>query len=63
MQPVLDHREWGKTHLEVALGRGTVARGYTVQFTTAMELLGAMVKAHQQGTLEMRLEHYDRPNC
>lgn len=29
----------GKTHLEVALCRKAVARGYTVQFTTAMELL------------------------
>jgi len=28
-----------------------------------MELLGATVKAHQQGTLQMRLEHYSKPNC
>jgi len=28
----------------------------------AVELLGATVKAHQQGTLEMRLEHYSKPN-
>jgi hypothetical protein len=26
----------------VALGREAVARGYTVQFTTAMELIGAL---------------------
>ena len=51
----------GKTHLEVALGREPVARGYTVQFTTAMELLGALVKAQQQGTLEMRLTQYAKP--
>ena len=51
----------GKTHLEVALGREAVARGYTVQFTTAMELLGALVKAQQQGTLEMRLAQYAKP--
>ena len=51
----------GKTHLEVALGREAVARGYTVQFTTAMELLGALVKAQQQGTLEVRLAQYAKP--
>ena len=44
----------GKTHLEVALGREAVARGYTVQFTTAMELLGSLLKAQQQGMLEAR---------
>ena len=51
----------GKTHLEVALGREAVARGYTAQFTTAMELIGALVKAQQQGTLEMRLAQYAKP--
>jgi len=51
----------GKTHLEVALGREAVARGYTVQFTTAMELLGALVKGQQQGTLEAKLAQYSKP--
>jgi DNA replication protein DnaC len=51
----------GKTHLEVALGREAVARGYTVQFTTAMELLGSLVKGQQQGTLESRLAQYGKP--
>ena len=51
----------GKTHLEVALGREAVARGYSAQFTTAMELIGALVKAQQQGTLEMRLAQYAKP--
>ena len=51
----------GKTHLEVALGREAVARGYTVQFTTAMELIGSLVKGQQQGTLEMRLAQYAKP--
>jgi DNA replication protein DnaC len=45
----------GKTHLEVAL-----SRGYTVQFTTAMELLGSLVKGQQQGTLEVRLAQYSK---
>jgi DNA replication protein DnaC len=51
----------GKTHLEVALGREAVSRGYTVQFTTAMELLGSLVKGQQQGNLEMRLAQYSKP--
>ncbi len=51
----------GKTHLEVALGREAVARGYTVQFTTAMELLGSLVKGQQKGTLEARLAQYSKP--
>ena len=51
----------GKTHLEVALGREAVARGYTVQFTTAMELLGSLVKGQHQGTLEVRLAQYSKP--
>jgi len=51
----------GKTHLEVALGREAVARGYTVQFTTAMELLGSLVKGQQQDTLESRLAQYAKP--
>ena len=45
----------------MALGREAVALGYTVQFTTAMELLGALVKGQQQGTLEMRLVQYAKP--
>jgi DNA replication protein DnaC len=52
----------GKTHLEVALGREAVSRGYTVQFTTAMELLGSLVKGQQQGTLEVRLAQYSKSN-
>jgi len=51
----------GKTHLEVALGREAVTRGYTVQFTTAMELLGSLVKGQQQGTLEAKLAQYSKP--
>jgi DNA replication protein DnaC len=51
----------GKTHLEVALGREAVTRGYYVQFTTAIELLGSLVKGQQQGTLKVRLAQYAKP--
>ncbi len=43
------------------MGRAEVSRGYTVQFTTAMELLGSLVKGQQQGSLEMRLAQYSKP--
>ena len=48
----------GKTHLEVALGREAVTKGHRVQFSTATELIGNLVKAQQQGTLEARLTLY-----
>jgi len=32
-----------------------------MQFTTAMELLGSLVKGQQQGNLEMRLAQYSKP--
>ena len=47
--------------LSMAQGREAVARGYTLQFTTAMELLGSLVKGQQQGTLEVRLTQYSKP--
>jgi DNA replication protein DnaC len=34
----------GRIHQEVALGSEAVSRGYTVQSTTAMELLDSLVK-------------------
>ena len=34
----------GKMHLELALGREIVARGSTMRFTAAIELLGLLVK-------------------
>jgi len=50
-----------KTYLELALGREAVSRGDTVQFTTAMDLLGSLVTGQQQGSLEMRLGQYSKP--
>lgn len=51
----------GKTHLAVALGREAVVRGYTVLYTSAMGLVGALAKAHQAGRLEEKLAHYVKP--
>lgn len=51
----------GKTHLAVALGREAVVRGYSVLYTSAMALVGALAKAHVAGRLEERLTHYTKP--
>ena len=51
----------GKTHLAVALGREAVMRGYSVLYTSAMGLIGALAKAHASGTLEERLGYFAKP--
>ena len=51
----------GKTHLAVALGREAVVRGYTVLYTSAMGLVGALAKAHAVGRLEDKLAHDVKP--
>ena len=40
-----------KTHVEVALGKEAVACAYMVQFTTALELFGSLVKDNSRGCL------------
>lgn len=51
----------GKTHLAVALGREAVTRGYSVLYTSAMGLIGALAKAHASGTLDERLGYFAKP--
>lgn len=51
----------GKTHLAVALGREGIRRGYTVLFTQAPALLTHLVRAHQEGKLEEKLNVYAKP--
>lgn len=51
----------GKTHLSVALGRQAISEGYSVRFTTATALMTALVKSQQEGRLEERLTHYNKP--
>ena len=51
----------GKTHLAVALGREAIVAGYTVLFTSAMELVANLAKAQVDGRLEERLTHYAKP--
>ena len=51
----------GKTHLAVALGREAVVRGYSVLYTSAMALIGALARAQEKGTLDERLSFYCKP--
>lgn len=51
----------GKTHLDVALGREVIHRGYTTLFTSATSLVTALTKAHHDGRLKERLSHFAKP--
>ena len=51
----------GKTHLAIALGRAAVEAGYSVLFTSATALLGALSKAETEGQLGERLAFYCKP--
>jgi DNA replication protein DnaC len=51
----------GKTHLAVALGRTAVERGYSVLYTSAMALIGALARGQAEGRLDERLGYYAKP--
>jgi len=51
----------GKTHLAIALGREAITRGYSVLFTTAINLVANLAKAQGEGRLEERLSYYSGP--
>jgi DNA replication protein DnaC len=51
----------GKTHLAIGLGRAAVEAGYSVLFTSATALLGALSKAETEGQLAERLAFYAKP--
>jgi DNA replication protein DnaC len=51
----------GKTHLAIGLGRAAVEAGYSVLFTSATALLGALSKAETEGQLADRLAFYAKP--
>lgn len=51
----------GKSHLAVALGREAIQHGYSVLFTAATALVGALAKAHAEGRLEERLTQFAKP--
>ena len=51
----------GKTHLATALGMAACQKGYSVLFTTAMEMVNQLQAAATDATLVKKLRQYARP--
>jgi DNA replication protein DnaC len=51
----------GKSHLAIGLGLKAIERGYRVLFTTAADLITALLRAANQGRLDDRLKVYTVP--
>ena len=51
----------GKTHLSIALGHTACLRGYSVLFTTAVDIINSLSAAQAHGNLKRELRKYVRP--
>jgi DNA replication protein DnaC len=51
----------GKTHLCIALGHAACVRGYTVLFTTAIDIIHTLSAAAATGTLKRAMQRYVKP--
>jgi DNA replication protein DnaC len=51
----------GKTHLSIALGHTACLRGYSVLFTTAVDIINSLAAAQVHGNLKRELRKYLRP--
>ena len=51
----------GKTHLSIALGHAACLRGYSVLFTTAVDIINCLSAAQAHGNLKRELRKYLRP--
>jgi len=51
----------GKTHLSLALGHAACLRGYSVLFTTAVEIINTLAAAQAHGGLKREMKKYLRP--
>jgi DNA replication protein DnaC len=51
----------GKTHLGIALGHTACLRGYSVLFTTAVDIINSLSAAQAHGNLKRELRKYLRP--
>jgi DNA replication protein DnaC len=51
----------GKTHLSIALGHTACLRGYTVLFTTAVDIINTLSAAQLHGGLKHELRKYLKP--
>ncbi len=52
----------GKTHLATALGHTACLRGYTVLFTTAIDVINSLCAAQNAGRFQAELKKYLRPD-
>ena len=51
----------GKTHLCIALGHAACVRGYSVLFTTAIDIIHTLSAAAATGTLKRSMQRYLKP--
>jgi DNA replication protein DnaC len=51
----------GKTHLSIALGHAACLKGYSVLFTTAVDIINSLAAAQSAGQLKRELRRYLRP--
>jgi DNA replication protein DnaC len=52
----------GKTHLAAAMGHTACLRGYSVLFTTAIDVINSLSAAQNAGRLQAELKKYLRPS-
>ena len=52
----------GKTHLSIALGQAACARGYSVLFTTAIDIIHTLSAAAGTGSLKRTMQRYLKPS-
>jgi DNA replication protein DnaC len=51
----------GKTHLSIALGHAACLKGYSVLFTTAVDIINSLAAAQTTGQLKQQLRRYITP--
>src|ERR1017187_1717426 len=51
----------GKTHLSIALGQAACARGYSVLFTSAIDIIHTLAAAAGTGSLKRTMQRYLKP--
>jgi DNA replication protein DnaC len=52
----------GKSHLAIALGHTACLSGYSVRFTTAIDIINTLTAAQTTSTLKRELHRYVKPN-
>jgi len=52
----------GKTHLSIALGQAACARGYSVLFTSAIDIIHTLSAAAGTGSLKRTMKRYLKPS-